>query len=552
MGEKKRRIIHAPSGTVLAPSGGGAGASWSVAALPTAESWATWLGSCLASLLKTLFLPVGWPGSVTTDYAQYQVMDTLQALCSYLRGILTTRAVLSGLGVGDSTKSVLSSTVIWVLKDGASLLTGLVYSSLHASSADADPKFYRLVADVSNDIALTVELFAPIACMWWDVDGDGGRSRDGAFFLMICLANSLKAICGVSAGCVRVILTQHFAKTHNAADVNAKESTQETFVTLLGIIAGSYLLAPLDSDPTLLWAVFGVLTLLHVWANWWAMAALRLPLLNANTAAVSLLDAAGSELSVPERVARWNALDPILPQHMWAWSRIRPLDVVACEIWRWASVVWVSARAVWSLWICPPIIVVWGLMGGLLDGLPLWGAFQRSLCEPFRLASAVPTETLLLSSPPPSLRDLARNVSISIGELSACELDEAAAAIVAVNWRVIATGDVESLWFTPALSVVLHARAAPRDVVAGYVECVLWRLWTFGDVSHPVVARLLATVTKPRPSTPAERWRSINSPLREEFHEAAGTLSDELLERWGDAVIALPDRGWRVDDRDDD
>lgn len=34
-------------------------------------------------------------------YASYQFWDTVQALCSYLRGVLTTKALLEGSGVGS-------------------------------------------------------------------------------------------------------------------------------------------------------------------------------------------------------------------------------------------------------------------------------------------------------------------------------------------------------------------------------------------------------------------------------------------------------------------
>ena len=40
------------------------------------------------------FLPDGYPESVSDDYLAFQVWDTAQGLCSYVRGSLTTRALL--------------------------------------------------------------------------------------------------------------------------------------------------------------------------------------------------------------------------------------------------------------------------------------------------------------------------------------------------------------------------------------------------------------------------------------------------------------------------
>jgi hypothetical protein len=46
----------------------------------------------------------------------------------------------------------------------------------------------------------------------------------------------------VAGGATRAALTQHFAAAGNAADVSAKEGSQETATTLLGMLAGMALL----------------------------------------------------------------------------------------------------------------------------------------------------------------------------------------------------------------------------------------------------------------------------------------------------------------------
>ena len=61
---------------------------------------AHWLRGSWAALCS-LFLPVGYPSSVTPDYLEFQIYDTIQAVCSYLRGMLCTHAVLTGMGVGE-------------------------------------------------------------------------------------------------------------------------------------------------------------------------------------------------------------------------------------------------------------------------------------------------------------------------------------------------------------------------------------------------------------------------------------------------------------------
>ncbi|KAL6166114.1 hypothetical protein ACJQWK_07477 [Exserohilum turcicum] len=47
-------------------------------------------------LVVDIFLPVGFPHSVTEDYVAYQIFDSLQAFSSSIAGMLASRAVLQG------------------------------------------------------------------------------------------------------------------------------------------------------------------------------------------------------------------------------------------------------------------------------------------------------------------------------------------------------------------------------------------------------------------------------------------------------------------------
>lgn len=44
-----------------------------------------------------VFMPAGYPSSVTSDYLGYQIYDSLQAFSSAIAGLLANRAVLQGL-----------------------------------------------------------------------------------------------------------------------------------------------------------------------------------------------------------------------------------------------------------------------------------------------------------------------------------------------------------------------------------------------------------------------------------------------------------------------
>lgn len=68
--------------------------------MPSAAGCLTLSG--LSRELQEMFLPAGYPDSVSEDYLSFQFWDTLQAMCSYLRGVLATQSVLQSVGVGTT------------------------------------------------------------------------------------------------------------------------------------------------------------------------------------------------------------------------------------------------------------------------------------------------------------------------------------------------------------------------------------------------------------------------------------------------------------------
>eukprot|EP00937_MAST-01D_sp_MAST-1D-sp2_P003416 g3416.t1 len=231
----------------------------------------------LRRTLCTLFLPIGFPDSVSADYFEYQAWDTAQAACSYLRGVLSLAALMKGAGVGAADAAPLAAALQWMLRDGVGMLGGLCFTTLCASSFDEDVKGWRLFADAINNIGLTLDLLAPMA-------------GEAHFSTVAAIAQLCKSMCGVAAGATKAALTQHFALRGNTADVQAKEGSQETAVTLLGMLCGWALARATGDSPAHIWVAFALLTAVHMIANYRAVAALRLPSLNRERAA-ALADA---------------------------------------------------------------------------------------------------------------------------------------------------------------------------------------------------------------------------------------------------------------------
>ncbi len=278
----------------------------SLAAPPSSFGAALFLAplSFLSSLFVRLFLP---RGRLPPEYLLFQALDSLQALCSYLRGVLTLHATLEGLGVGGGS-AALSATLALLLKEGSSHCSGLLFAFLAASRLDAEVRWWRLSADVANDVGLALELAAPL-----------GGPR---FFLpLTCAANACKAVCGVAAGATRVAISAHFAggargggsAGAHVAEVAAKEGTQETAVTLLGLVLGFSLAPLLNASRSAQWASFAALTLVHVAANAAAVRCLALRTLSRTRA--SLLLRALAAGAAPPSPAALRAEEPLYPAH---------------------------------------------------------------------------------------------------------------------------------------------------------------------------------------------------------------------------------------------
>uniref|UniRef100_A0A0D3FFE6 Protein root UVB sensitive/RUS domain-containing protein n=1 Tax=Oryza barthii TaxID=65489 RepID=A0A0D3FFE6_9ORYZ len=177
------------------------------------------------------FVPEGFPGSVTPDYVPFQMWDTLQGLSTYIRAMLSTQALLGAIGVGEKSATVIGATFQWFLRDLTGMLGGILFTFYQGSNLDSNAKMWRLVADFMNDLA------------------------------------------GVASGATRAALTQHFALANNAADISAKEGSQETLATMLGMGLGM-LLAHVTRG--------------HAFANYKAVQSLSLTTLNYERSSIML------------------------------------------------------------------------------------------------------------------------------------------------------------------------------------------------------------------------------------------------------------------------
>ncbi|EZG10125.1 hypothetical protein H106_00949 [Trichophyton rubrum CBS 735.88] len=261
--------------------------------------------SYLTSILN-VFLPAGYPHSVTDDYIEYQIYDSLQAFSSSIAGLLSSRAVLQGVGVGDATASPTAALLLNVLQESMGRIATILFAHRLGTSLEPECKLYRLAADILNDSAMVLDCLSPIFPK---------PVRVG----LLSLSSVLRALCGVAAGSSKASLSAHFARWGNLGELNAKDSSQETVISLAGMLVGSVVVSYITS-PLETWIALIILLIVHLGTNHAAVRAVKMTTLNrqrANIVFSYLFEddrvltpaEASEEERIFERdgVLRWNA-----------------------------------------------------------------------------------------------------------------------------------------------------------------------------------------------------------------------------------------------------
>ncbi|KAM3754754.1 hypothetical protein ACB098_03G189500 [Castanea mollissima] len=244
------------------------------------------------------FVPEGFPSSVTPDYVPFQVWDLLQGLSTYIRMMLSTQALLSAIGVGEKSATVIGATFQWFLRDLTGMLGGILFTFYQGSNLDCNAKMWRLVADLMNDLGMLMDLLSPLF--------------PSAFVFIVCLGSLSRSFTGVASGATRAALTQHFALQNNAADISAKEGSQETVATMIGMALGMLLARVTTGHALSIWFCFLSLTMFHMYANYRAVRCLALTTLNPERSSIVFQHfmKTGQVLS-PETVSKMEHVLPI-------------------------------------------------------------------------------------------------------------------------------------------------------------------------------------------------------------------------------------------------
>lgn len=191
---------------------------------------------------------------VSSDYGIYQIYNIFQTACIAISGALAFSALFRGMGVGENKSNSLAASIVWLLKDGAGMLGRIIFAWGFAASLDANCKRWHFIGDILNDIACTLDLLTPYF--------------QSALLIISSISNICRAVTMVIHGSTRTVIFQHQARNNNVADITAKCSSLETMTSLIALFINIVLLSILPSS--LIWPVFIVLTIGHLWGNYQA------------------------------------------------------------------------------------------------------------------------------------------------------------------------------------------------------------------------------------------------------------------------------------------
>jgi Vitamin B6 photo-protection and homoeostasis len=224
----------------------------------------------LARRLLGIFLPTGYPSTVSPDYTAYHVYNALQAFSSSIASLLAARAVLQGLGVGDENASATNAMLLNVLQESMGRMATILFAHRVGSAIQADCKMYRFLADVLNDAAMVSDCLSPMLHKLIRVP-------------LLGTSSVFRALCGVASGSSKATLSAHFARGGNIGELNATDSSQETIVSLMGMWVGGVVVS-YATTTIATWTWLLVLLIAHLSTNYFAVRSVNMRSINSQRA----------------------------------------------------------------------------------------------------------------------------------------------------------------------------------------------------------------------------------------------------------------------------
>ncbi|CAM6088881.1 unnamed protein product [Calypogeia fissa] len=281
-------------------------------------------GIWVNELVRQVFLPAGFPGSVTEGYMEFTSWRMGQIIASQISGVLTTQALLYAVGLGKGAIPT-AAAVNWVLRDGIGYLSKILLSK-YGRHFDVHPKGWRLVSDLIENASYGLELITPVV--------------PHLFVYLAAAAGAGRSAAGLIQAATKSCFNANFAAQRNFAEIIAKGEAQGMASKSVGIGLGILISSYVGSQGPLLVLTFGVVSALHIFCNLKSYQAVHLRTLNPYRASLVLAEYLKSG-NVPT-IKDVSAEEPIFFGVPWFDPKPRrdqgKLDTVSPESKRVASV----------------------------------------------------------------------------------------------------------------------------------------------------------------------------------------------------------------------
>ena len=176
--------------------------------------------------LRRIFLPAGYPESVSRDYAPFIRWHLGSLAFRNVLEVLTSQSLLVALGMGSAPGALpLTAATKWVLKDGLGSLAPLAAGSLGGQKYDEDPKRWWAATNALEDVARAIELLTP--------------AFPAAFLPLAASATFVRSAALTGRGSLmNGTFMQHLSRNENLGDVRAKLEVQGRWLALVALPVG--------------------------------------------------------------------------------------------------------------------------------------------------------------------------------------------------------------------------------------------------------------------------------------------------------------------------
>ncbi|KAL6049124.1 BTB/POZ and MATH domain-containing protein 3 [Balamuthia mandrillaris] len=231
--------------------------------------------------VRSFFLPAGYPASVGSTYWQFQKWEVLKSAIGSATYVISTKALLTAVGLGAAGSSTGAAAIAWVLKDGLGCMGTMLVAGAFGKYFDSETKRIRWAADLLHVTGVGLELITPLCPVY--------------FLPLASLANAAKGIAahdavadwwrlpiGLTNGATRASIYKSFALEENLGDITAKGQSQgiAAYLAGMGLGIGITLLVGTSIDAAGLFFTFGSLSCLQLYFSYKALTGVKLSTLN--------------------------------------------------------------------------------------------------------------------------------------------------------------------------------------------------------------------------------------------------------------------------------